>query len=234
MINRPKVICHMISSIDGMVKGDFIYRDDLACVNEAYASVMMKYSPDAILMGRVTIQEMMGNTVPDLSSFSGSKVDRSDYIANTAKSYSVVLDPKGKIAYSDADMNGSHYISVLSHQVDDEYLAYLKSIGVSYIFAGKQILDPDVILEKLHRIFKVKQVMIAGGPMINGSFAAAGLVDELSIIVAPVVTNAAEKSTIFAGESLESMDLKLISSEVLPDGILWLSYTVDNKKVLTK
>ncbi|BBF44849.1 hypothetical protein lbkm_3588 [Lachnospiraceae bacterium KM106-2] len=223
-MNRPHVICHMISTIDGMVKGDFIYREDLAFVNEAYGDIMMKYAPDATLMGRVTIQEMMGDAVPNLSAYKGRKMERTDYVAKRSTNYVAILDPKGKIAWNEADMDGSHLISVLSNKVSDEYLAYLQELGISYIFAGDLELNADVILEKLQNIFGVKKVMIAGGPRINGTFAEAGLIDELSIIVAPVVTNAKEKATIFSSDSLEMLDYRVENVEKLPDNVLWLNY----------
>ena len=30
MINRPYIICHMMTSIDGKVTGDFLFRDECA------------------------------------------------------------------------------------------------------------------------------------------------------------------------------------------------------------
>ena len=58
--------------------------------------------------------------------------------------------------------------------------------GVSYLFAGEERLNCTLLLEKLHRLFGINKLMLAGGGIVNGSFLAENLVDELSIVIAPV------------------------------------------------
>ena len=77
-------------------------------------------------------------------------------------------------------------IEALTEQVAPEYLSYLQNQGVSYLFAGEKRLNCTLLLEKLHRLFGINKLMLAGGGIVNGSFLAENLVDELSLVIAPV------------------------------------------------
>ena len=52
----------------------------------------------------------------------------------------------------------------------DEYILYLKSIGLSYIFDGKDDIDIKLALKKLKNIFGIKIILMEGGPILNGAF----------------------------------------------------------------
>ncbi len=64
-------------------------------------------------------------------------------------------------------------ITVLTEAVLDDYLAFLQSKGVSYLFGGKTDLNLKSVLEKLRKEFGIKKLLLEGGGKINGSFLAA-------------------------------------------------------------
>lgn len=70
--------------------------------------------------------------------------------------------------------------------MSDNYLTWLQSKGVSYLFGGKSRIDLPRVLQKLHDLFGIRKLLLEGGGRINGSFLAAGVIDELSILVVPV------------------------------------------------
>ena len=80
----------------------------------------------------------------------------------------------------------AHIIEVLTEAVSPAYLAYLQAQGISYLFAGRDRLDCALLAHKLHALFGVDRLMAAGGGILNASFLQAGLLDELSLVVAPV------------------------------------------------
>ncbi len=103
----------------------------------------------------------------------------------------VSVDPKGSLAFSGPVLArrgrpAAHVIQAVTEQVDPAYLAYLRQVGVSYLFAGKEQLDCPLLLEKLAARFGVQRLMVAGGGVVNWSFLQAGCVDEVSLVVAPV------------------------------------------------
>ena len=59
-------------------------------------------------------------------------------------------------------------VTILTEEVKDDYLAYLKSINVSYIFAGKDKIDLKTALIKLKKLFGIERVLCEGGPTTNG------------------------------------------------------------------
>ena len=89
----------------------------------------------------------------------------------------------------DPGYNGAHVIEVLCEEVKDEYLAWLRSSGISYIFAGRNEMDLSLALSKLGSLFNIRTLLLEGGSVLNGAFAWEGLIDELSLVTAPVIAD---------------------------------------------
>ena len=83
------------------------------------------------------------------------------------------------------------------------------------------------MLIKLGRLFPIKRIRIDGGGGVNGSFLAAGLIDELSHVVAPGIDGGDESPTIFdVGGTGAPTRLRLKSTRRLRGGALWCRYKV--------
>ena len=114
----------------------------------------------------------------------------------------ISIDPKGILAYSSniIEKNGrpaAHVIEVLTKQTSSKYLSYLHQKGVSYLFAGNNRLDCAELLSKLKKLFGIEKLMIAGGSVVNWSFLAERLVDELSLVIAPLANGGTDAVSIF-------------------------------------
>ena len=68
--------------------------------------------------------------------------------------------------------------------------------------------------------------MLEGGGAINGSFLAANLIDEMSVIVAPTIDGGVGlPSLIDCAPGVDAVcHLKLLSCETLPGNLVWLRY----------
>ena len=55
-MNRPYIICHMTTSIDGKVTGDFLFRDECSEAVEEYYEINRKLKCDGFICGRVTME----------------------------------------------------------------------------------------------------------------------------------------------------------------------------------
>jgi riboflavin biosynthesis pyrimidine reductase len=100
---------------------------------------------------------------------------------------------------------------------------------VSYLFGGKRSLDLERVLEKLRREFGIEKLLLEGGGKINGSFLAADLVDELSVLVVPIADGAVGTPSLFdrsAGEMGGVRRLKLVAFERRAGDALWMRYRV--------
>ena len=74
-----------------------------------------------------------------------------------------------------------------SEDVDGRYLCYLREKEIPYLFAGKDSIDVTRALGKLKSIIGCGRLLLEGGSVLNGAFERAGAVDELSLVVAPVI-----------------------------------------------
>ncbi|MFF2481313.1 RibD family protein [Paenibacillus sp. NPDC058071] len=206
---RPyKVLCHMATSLDGKVNGKNFDTPTTHFFGEEYENLHQKFNYKAWICGRVTFEEQVtyGNQV-DLSKYPDTDIPREDFIADTeAGAYAIAIDPSGKLGWEQAtigddyeDRSGEHIITVLSEEVSNRYLAHLRAIGVSYIFAGKsKQLDLKLALDKISQHFRITEFLLEGGGYINGSFLSAGLVDELSLILMPLVEGTQQSVPLFA------------------------------------
>ena len=103
---------------------------------------------------------------------------KTDFIATReSKSYAIAIDPSGKINWKSNHINSDHIIAVLTEQVSSDYLAFLQSNKVSYLFGGKAKIDLGKVLEKLTKEFKIKKLLLEGGGKINGAMLPAHLGD---------------------------------------------------------
>src|SRR5262247_284122 len=111
-------------------------------------------------------------------------IPRTDFVARRdAESYAIALDPSGKLAWRSSSIDEEHVIAILTERVRDDYLAFLRSRGVSYLFGGRTQVNLRRVLEKLRSAFGIHKLLLEGGGKINGSFLAADLIDELSVLV---------------------------------------------------
>jgi riboflavin biosynthesis pyrimidine reductase len=103
---------------------------------------------------------------------------------------------------------------------------------VSYLLAGSQDIDLPLALEKIGQRFGVRTLMLEGGGAINGSMLRAGLVDEVSVLVAPVVDGRVGTPALFDvdGENVSPHRLALEAVERRADDVLWLRYRVEARQ----
>jgi riboflavin biosynthesis pyrimidine reductase len=119
-------------------------------------------------------------------------------------------------------------IEVLTEKASGAYLQHLRSKNVSYIFGGKKELDLALVLEKLNKLFGIKKIRIDGGGHVNGSFLKAGLIDEFSLILAPIADGTIGAPTVFEAEEgygkRKATWFALKSVKRIYKDFLWLRY----------
>jgi 2,5-diamino-6-(ribosylamino)-4(3H)-pyrimidinone 5'-phosphate reductase len=222
---RPYVICHMLPSLDGRI----VLRDwDLPNGTREYEKTAQTFEADGWIIGRISMEPYAGKGRVPVRRTRG-RIPREDFIATqTASSYAIAIDPHGKLRWERGDIDGEHVITVLTEGVPDNYLQFLWSKGISYLFGGRSRIDLELVLGKLRSHFGIETLLLEGGGKINGTFLAAGLVDELSILLAPVADGSVGTPSLFdvEGKKMPARKLKLISVEKRPGDILWLRYKV--------
>jgi 2,5-diamino-6-(ribosylamino)-4(3H)-pyrimidinone 5'-phosphate reductase len=238
---RPRVICHMLASVDGrIVTGGWPLTAE---ARKQYELVHASYEADGWICGRVTMEPFAKRVrsdaevarehpSPSLRSGSGQApggAPREDFLAPGAyDSFAFAVDPGGRLAWESNDIDGDHVVAILSERVSDDYLSFLRERGVSYLLAGARDVDLVVALEKVGVRFGVRTLMLEGGGRINGGMLRAGLVDEVSLLVAPVADGRIGTPALFDidGVDVAPHRLELESVERRADGVLWLRYRV--------
>jgi riboflavin biosynthesis pyrimidine reductase len=159
-----------------------------------------------------------------------SSIPKTDYIApHSPASYAVAIDPGGKLYWTSGDISGDHLVTILSEKVSSTYLAHLQFRQISYMFAGRDQIELPTALEKLASGFQIKTLMLEGGGKINGTMLRAGLIDELSLLVAPVADGSSGTPALFdtldsATRDAASVRWRLHALERRADEIVWLRY----------
>lgn len=224
-MKRPYVICHMLPSVDGrIVTSNWGLGPTATAEYERTAGLL---NGDAWIIGRISMEPYAGKArVPRRKS--REKLARVDFIARRdAESYAIAIDPSGKLTWKSNAIDEEHVITILTERVSDDYLAFLQAKEVSYLFGGKTKIDLEKVLEKLALEFGIKRLLLEGGGTINGSFLAANLIDEVSVLVGPVADGSIGTPTLFDAEGrAQARKLKLLSVEQVKGDIVWLRYKV--------
>lgn len=224
---KPYIVCHMMSSLDGHALTDGWDRSLKKSAGDLYESLAEQFKFDAWICGRVTMQEIShGDDYP--RGLAEKAIVRNHHFARRdAGRYAISIDPHGKVAWKSSEALDSHIIEVVTESVADDYLAYLASIGVSYVFGGKDEIDLAQLVDILAQELGLKRLIVEGGPTVSGAFINAGLVDEVSVLVLPLVDGRSENPASFEIPEMKWKKpsyLTLKSAEPQEGGAVWLRY----------
>jgi riboflavin biosynthesis pyrimidine reductase len=180
------------------------------------------------MVGRVTMQEMSKAAAHPPARI--PSVARPLHVAQRgARNFAVVLDPSGRVHFSGGGaVGGDPAIALLGKDVSDAHLAELQADGVSYIVASGSQIDLAAMLETLNGAFGIKRLLLEGGGAINGSFLAAGLVDEVNILLGPAFDGDVGQQGIVAYPQglAGKCELKFLSVTPVEFGMVHLRYAV--------
>lgn len=221
---KPYIIYHMLSSIDGRI--DEASLKGLTPPGE-YEATGAQLNGDAWICGRTTMQQHFAEPEPFAAASDIPAGPQPVYVAQRAKSYAVAVDTVGKLRWAGADIDGDHLICVLSQRVSAEHLAMLRDSGISYVVSGDTVVDLVQALNLLGEHFGIRTLLLEGGGHINGAFLEAGLVDEVSLLIAPGIDGRHDIPAVFDGVSRncdKAVPFMLKSVERRESDTLWVRY----------
>ena len=218
-MNKPYIVCHMMTSVDGRI--DCTMTEHLPGVQEYYDTLDALDAPTRI-SGRVTAELEMAlpgkfeaKTAEALGKEAFSK-------AADAEGYEIVVDTHGTLLWGESAEDERPLLILTSEQVSKEYLAYLNGKHISWIACGKEHVDLKRACEILAAEFGVRHI--------NAGFLAAGLLDEVSILIGAGIDGRGGMQSVFDGLPMERgvTPLKLTSVQQYGSGAVWLRYNVEN------
>ncbi|GGE53011.1 riboflavin deaminase [Agaricicola taiwanensis] len=229
---KPTIMCLMESSIDGRLHPSKFTESpdgDKSSWSKLYEKLHSELEGDAWIVGRVTMAEMSkGEPHPPASH---RPVSRPHHFARRdADGYAIALDRSGKLHFRSDNIGGDHVVVLLGANVPDSHLAELVGDGVSYIVSDSNEIGLAATLDLLAQELGIRRLLLEGGRRINGSFFAAGLVDEFRVLVAPALDARLNiEGIVDAGDEGLAGKVKLAfkTCELLDHGVVLLCYAVE-------
>lgn len=124
---------------------------------------------------------------------------------------------------------GARVVIFTTHQTSNEQLAFLRSQGADVYTDHQEQVDLTKALATL-KALGIHRLMVEGGATLNFELLRLGLVDEVSVYMAPMIFGGASAPTMVAGSGLErsaALPLKLIHVERSDDGGVFLKYQIE-------
>jgi len=145
----------------------------------------------------------------------------------------VIPDTKGKL-------KGLHHINrrfelcrdiivLVSKSTPKDYLSYLKERNYDYHIAGEKRVDYTQALKFLAKQYNAKTILTDTGKILNCVLLNKGLVDELSLLIHPVIVGKNQYTLL--SEIDNNKNLQLVKTKVVGKNKLWLVYEIKNKNV---
>ena len=225
---RPRVVVHMTQSLDGRTTG---FEVDMALHYGAAAAI----GADAHLAGSGTLLAAgagdegwgTGGDVGD-----GASEGDSGGVTEDKRGLLVVPDSRGRVR-GWAGLLGAGFwrsgVALVSRATPPSYGELCRRLGVDVIEAGDDRVDLGRALEILGERHGVRVVHCDGGGTLNGALLRAGLVDEVSMLIAPLLAGGPAAPTLFEDPLGRGnpIVLRTIGVETLAGGVLHARYRVE-------
>lgn len=213
------VVVHSSVSADGQVDG---FEADIGLHYEVAAS----FGADVHLAGSETILAAGMETDPADADVEPPQDDPDD-----GRSLLVVVDSRGRVRCWDALRKAPYWsdrmVALCSRSTPADYLDHLTAWHVDRVIAGDHRVDLREALGALERDYDATRVLVDSGGTLNGALLAAGLVDEVSLLVHPRLVDGSQGRPMYRPpQPADAVALRLTALEQRADGIAWLRYRV--------
>lgn len=214
----------MVSSIDGRIDCSMV---DKISGDEYYSTLASLECPSCV-EGKVTTLHYHSLPGHYVAKNSEKIAKETWHKAVVAERYQICPDTNGTLLWNPEQP--TPLLILLSEKAPEEYLGYLRDRNISYIVTGKDSIDLTRAMEILGDLFGVKRLSVLGGGRINGGFLSAGLIDEISLLLAPGIDGRTSQPALFDGVANSPgflpTRLEIKSVETIANGVLWIKYMI--------
>jgi len=222
----PRVILHTAVSLDGRITN---FPADL----ELYYTLAAQWNPDAVLFGSGTILAAPTLEVPsEHREIFAPPSDQPD-----PRPLMVIADSRGRVRCWETLKTWPYMrdlVALCSSATPPEYLQYLSQSSIETIRAGVDQVDLRAALEELNRRYAVKTVRVDSGGALNSVLLHDGLVDEVSVLIHPIIAGGKADPTLCDPLRAGILDLQIPlvhnRTEVLANGIVWSRYAAQKRE----
>ncbi len=235
-MKRPYVIIHTHTAIDGNI--DIMDLHEFREGSRQYQEIALdpekqQLNVQGYLNGKYTTEDNMTFYKTPQVNEDAAEVPAGDFIAvEDAQMYYLSIDARGELAFetntSEYGNVSSHIVEILTEQATNAYKDFLRRKNISYIIAGEEAIDYEIMLEKFYTLFGIERMMVGGGGTLNWSFLQNGLVDEISMILAPIANADPKGHRFFTAREpyskIEPRAFEVKAVEQLDSGTIWIRY----------
>lgn len=203
--DRPHVVVHVAASVDGSTAG---FESDVGRFYELTAV----WHEDVTLVGADTIlaqEPALANAELPGPAPAGPIL--------------AVVDGRGRVSAWQSLRDAGYWSEVV---VVHTASTPPREHGFPTIINGSDRVDLAATLLTLRDRFGARVVRVDSGGALNGALLEAGLVDEVSLLVHPVVAAAAARRPWHGGGPAAGRNMTLIAAQTFPTGLVWLRYRI--------
>ena len=220
-MERPRVTIHSLVSADGRLDG-------FPAAVGTYYDVAARLPHQAVLSGSGTMAAAAAEAGIDLT-IDDPPASR-DREPPDDRPWLAVVDSGGRLRRVEWLRSTGLWRDVLmlcSASTPDAQLERLRRSAVEYVVVGSSRVDLAAGLGILADRYGVRDVRVDAGPSLGGALLRAGLVDAISLILAPWLAGPPRTSALRLFDEVgQAQRLRLESSQPLDDGHLWVQFTV--------
>ena len=221
-MSRPRITLHNAVSVDGLLSG---YPADLGVYYETAAQLPQ----DAVLTGSGTMLAAAASQGVDLS---GDDPDETPpvVVPDDPRPWLVIVDSHGRLTrlrWLRAIPYWRDVLVLCSATTPAAHLQRLRRHRVEHVVVGATTVNLGAALEVLSDQYGVRDVRVDAGGTLNTQLLHAGLVDEISLLVAPYLADTRTQPPLrllATGASASGRRLKLTAVQQLRDDYIWLRY----------
>lgn len=216
---RPKVILHNSISLDGSLSS---FEPNM----ELHYRIAGMFKPEVHLIGSNTIAagiELYGTGVPPEKPSDFQKPKRNKKLPAW-----VIIDSKGKLQgllHTCRQFEQVREVIILVSQTTPKrYLQYLDERQYEYHIVGKNSVDLPEALTLLAKTYQVKTIVTDTGKILGNLLLNQGLVDEISLLVHPVIVG--KTAYPMFSDINKNLDGTLVKCEQLEKQYIWLLFKI--------
>lgn len=145
-MKRPYVVCHMLTSIDGKIDGEFFESSESLSALRRFEKARDFYECNAVLYGTTTMERGYSNGRINSISKNGVVYPRKDYVSKSeVENYIVSVDPEGILAFDGKYIERKnrekyHIIEILIRQSIERVFILSSSFGYLLCFCRESFV----------------------------------------------------------------------------------------------
>ena len=223
-MNRPHVFINVAVTADG--KMDTFERQGSA-ISSAHDKArvdQLRAKTDAVMVGGKTLLDEDPKLTVKSEELRAERIARG--LAPNPIKVGIVSNAELNFDGNFLNAGGAQVVIFTTSRTSKEQIYSLKSRGVDVFILGDSRVDLKQALEMLYSL-GIRSLMVEGGGTLNFELLRLGLVDELTMYLAPMIFGGESAPTTAAGPGVvrgEAIPLKLVDVEVHEDGGVLIHY----------